>query len=378
MAVVIVKEITSGSSATLALDAAQGAGGGTGLRIQRAWKIVFDAPTDYITVDVRNHIGVTVGSAHPTMPICACDSIDVKPDGESRHAYIVTANYSSKALSLQDGGFGSGNSDPRTQSPQARKANWSTDVSTIEAPSWVWRPRFKQGLGFVNEPWSMAVNPVGDLYDGVVTMQPIVTIRVEQLQQRDPNNWALYVGYVNSNPIQLGALDCIPRSVLLRGISATPHIEVVGSQAWRGWKANYEFVYKPGYNSYLNEFIGWDVAIPVSGWNVKNVAGALADPTVEKGALALKLTNDTAGSIAGWPNAPAIEPSLVGKISRANVLIAAPDSKATQRPSAQPVPLNWNGTPRNVDPNQGGLKPLIQVSQVYADVDFSLLNLKLD
>lgn len=380
MGVKVVKEITSGTSASLALDAAQG-GGGNGLRIQRSWKIVFDTPTDYTTTDVRQHIGVTVGSAHPTLPICACDNIDIKPDGDSRHVYIITANYSPKALSLQDGGFepsSGGNQDPRTQPPQSRKANWSTDVSTIEAPSWLWNVRFREGQGAVNEGWKLAVNPVGDMYDGVVTMQPIVTIRIEQLQQRDPNNWAMYVGYVNSNQINLGALNCPPRSVMLRGISATPHIEIVGSQAWRGWKANYEFVYKPGYNSYLSEYLGWDVAIPVSGWNVLNVAGALADNTVDKGALALKLANDT--SIAGWEGGEAIEPKLVGKKSRANVLISAPDAKATQRPSAQPVALNWNGTPRNLDPNRvgGRLTPLIQVCQVYADVDFSLLNLRLD
>lgn len=371
----VVKEITAGSSATLAMDAAQGGGGGTGLRFQRAWKIIYENPSEYITTDVRPLIGVTVGSVHPTVPICACDSIEIKPDGDSRHAYIITANYSSKALSLQDGGFegdSGGNQDPRTQPPQSRQANWSTDVSTIEAPSWVWKPRFRSGIGPVNEDWGPAVNPAGDLYDGVVTMQPIVSIRVEQLQQRDPNNFALYVGYVNSNDISLGALKCLPRSVMLKGISATPHVEVVGSRAWRGWKATFEFLYKPGYNNYLGMFLGWDVATPVSGWNVKNVAGATADPTVEKGSLALKLTNDSVASIQGWKAGAVIEPTLVGENSRANVLIAAPGSKATQRPSAQPVALNWNGTPRKLD-----LKPLIQVNQVYAEFDMSTLNLRL-
>lgn len=181
----------------------------------------------------------------------------------------------------------------------------------------------------------------------------------------------MYVGYVNTAAFRVGALNCEARSVMLKGTTSSPAMETVGNVRWRGWKATYEFLYKPGYNSYLNQFLGWDIAVPVSGWNVKNVAGATADATVEKGSLALKLTGDNFGTIANWPNA-AIEPTLVNENSRANVLIAAPGAKAAQRPSAQPVALNWNGTPRKLT-----LAPLVQRSQVYMDFDMRVMGLRL-
>lgn len=377
MGVKVVKEIVSGASASLSLSTSGGGAGGlaSGLRYQRVWKIVYDNPSDHLTTDVRNFIGVNIGTPHPTDLFCVCDSIDIKPDGDSRNSYIITANYNSTPLSLGQGGYESGNggnADPRSQPPDVRKANWSTDTSVIEAPSWLWRPIWPPQAPRVGA-WGPAVNPAGDMYDGVTTMQPIVTIKVEQTQARDPNAFAMFVGQVNTNPLRIGALQCDSRSVMLKGISATPHAEIVGRNKWRGWKANYEFVYKPGYNSYLNQFLGWDVAIPVSGFNVKNVAGAQNDQTVEVGSLALKLTNDEVGSIANWPNNPAIEPSLVGLNSRANVLISAPGAKATQRPSAQPVALNFNGTPR-----ANSLLPLIQRCQVFADFNMGAMGIRLD
>ena len=113
----LVKEITSGASATLALDAAGGSGSSS-LRFQRVWKIVYDNSSDIVNDDVRPRIGTTVGQLHPLNPFCVCDSIDVKPDGDSRHVYIVTATYSSQALSLETGGYetgAGGNADPRSQ-----------------------------------------------------------------------------------------------------------------------------------------------------------------------------------------------------------------------------------------------------------------------
>lgn len=380
MGVKVVKEITSGTSATQAIEAASGGGGGTGIRVQRVWKIVYDEPADrWGPTDIRALAGVYVGAPHPLASFMVCDLLEMKPEGDSRHVYTLTANYTSKPLSVVDGGVNDNNQDPRSQEPSTRKSNWSTEVSAIEAPAWTWRPVFRSGIGDVNLGWGPAVNPAGDMYDGVVTMQPIVVIKVEQLQQRDPNEWALYVGCVNRTEGRFGALKCAPRSVMLKGISATPHFEQYDSSYWRGWKANYEFVYKPGWNGYLKRYLGWDVAVPVTGWNVKNIAGAIADNTVDKGALALKLTNDSVGSIAGWEGGEAIEPKLVGKKSRANVLIAAPNAQAAQRPSAQPVALNWNGTPRNLDPNRAGgvLEPLIQVNQIYPDVEFAGIGLRI-
>lgn len=364
MAHKVVKEITAGFSASLSMDASSG-GGGAGLRIQRVWKIIFENASDMTTADVPAIIGVSIGSRHPSASIAVCDNISVQPDGDSRHSFIATATYTSQPLSLTQGSMSDQNPDPRTQSPEARKANWSTSTTTIESPSWIWKPA---GQG----NWVPATNPAGDLYESLTTLQPVVDIQVEQLQLRDPNEWSINVGQVNSNAFKIGALNCGIRQVMLRGVTATPHVEIVGKQYFRGWKATYSFLFKPGYNNYLGQYIGWDVAIPVEGFNIINVAGAQANPNVERGALALKLS-DGIGTIDGWEQQSVIEPTLVNKKSRANVLIAAPNAKAMQRPSAQPVALNLDGTPRNT-----ALKPLVQVAQIYRDFNMSLLNLKLD
>jgi hypothetical protein len=177
---------------------------------------------------------------------------------------------------------------------------------------------------------------------------------------------------VNSNQGKIGSLNLFPRSVLLRNVSFKPHTEQVGKRTWRGWKCEFEFAYKPNYNNYLGVYLGWDIAVPISGFNCLN--NRLNGNDVEKGALALELLDgDDFGVIKNWPN-PALCPGLVNQVVRANVLIAAnkPGIKASQRPCAQPIALNLDGTPR-----KNTLDPLLQRAQVYESFDMSTLGLRL-
>jgi len=372
MGVKMWAEITDGRSATLSLDAQGGNGGngGMGLRYARSFRIIYEQPADFYSTDVRDVIGIQIGDSHPDQVLACCDSIDVKQDGDSRTCVLVTASYSVSALSLEQGGMDDNNEDPRSTPPDARPANWSTSTTTIEVPSWWWIPQNGPNAG---RPM-LCLNPAGDLYDGVTVLQPIVTITVEQYVSGDQTVFSSAVGKVNSNIMRLGSLSMFPRSTLFKGVSSKPHTEVVGKRNWRGWIATFEFVYKPNFNNLLNEYIGWDIIIPVSGFNCIN--NGLNRNDVEKGALALELTNDDVGSIKNWPN-PALAPGLQGEKIRANVLIAGRgEAKAAQRPTPQPIPLNWDGTPRSSKLQPQDLV-LVQRSQTYDAFDMSTLGLRL-
>lgn len=363
----------SGASAQLSL-ASTGAGGRP-MRLTRAFKILTEAASDILDIDAQATVGVRVGDTHPLFGACVCESVDIKPDGESRLAWIVTASYTSSDVSLEYGSAADNTPDPRTQSPEARYANWTMSTTTIEVPNWYWK---KQG----GAGWELAVNPAGDLYDGITMLQPIVNITIEQFVTRDQAYFAQYVGQVNSNSGKLGSLNLFPHSVLFRGLNSKPHTEQRGNSTWRGWQATFEFSYKPNWNGYLSENIGWDIAVPITGFNCKNTG--LKNPDVEQGALTLELTDDTLGVIKGWPNDHKLNPGQANEKVRANVLISAPGAKASQRPSAQPIPLNLDGSPRSSkiavganDARGDGRGPvLIQRACTYNEFDMALLGLR--
>lgn len=366
-------EITAGKSASLSLNAT--GGGRRGLQFTRAFKILTDNPGDIESTDVQAVVGVAVGDLYPGVPAAVCDSLQLKPDGDSRVAWTLTATYTASDVSLESGGGSGGGDDqtpdPRSQSPEVRPANWTTSTTTIEVPSWWWMPVDAQGNAGAAE---LAANPVGDMYDGITILQPIVNISVEQYVSGDQLVFSQAVGKVNSNQGRIGSLNLFPRSVLFRSIACKPHTERIGRRTWRGWLATFEFSYKPNYNNYLQAMIGWDIAIPITGFNCIN--NGLGNADVETGALALELEDESLGVIKNWPN-PAICPGLVGEKVRANVLVSPdrPGVKAAQRPSAQPIPLNRDGTPRNqkLPANQ---RVLIQRAQIYDAFDMSTLGLR--
>jgi hypothetical protein len=295
----------------------------------------------------------------------------------------LTATYTSSDVSIENNAAGNGNPngdetpDPRNQYPDVRPANWTTSTTTIEVPSWYWARVDAQGNAAA---WEIAANPVGDMYDGITILQPIVNISVEQYVNGDQLVFSSAVGKVNSNQGRLGSLNLFPRSVLFRSIACKPHTERIGKKTWRGWLATFEFSYKPNYNNYLDAMLGWDIAIPVTGFNCRNNGighkDADGDVDVEVGALSLELEDESLGIIANWPD-PALCPGLVNKKVRANVLVSPdkPGVKAAQRPSAQPIPLNLDGTPRSQD-LPASKRILVQRAQIYNSFDMSTLGLR--
>lgn len=371
MGIKLIKEVVQGQSGSVTAQA-------SGVQYTRVFKMMLDAPVDINTVNAFDAISQLdggfngIGTLHPLDPFSSCSAVSIAPDGDSRMVYTITLSYTpSDAIALEQGGGNDNQPDPREQEPDLRPANWSTSTTTIEVPSWVWVPRWGANNG-VPTP---VVNPAGDLVDGVTILQPIVNISVEQYCSGDQTVFSRAVGMVNENQGRIGSLNLFPRSTLFRSVSFKPHAEKIGRRVWRGWLGTFEFSYKPNFNNYLNEYLGWDIAIPLSGFNIINSFGA----NVDKGACHLELENDTTGAIKNWPN-PAIAPGTNGEKMRANVLITAPTdggTRASQRPSASPVPLNENGTPR--DPktpmNQGG-PVLVRRYQVYDAFDMSTLGLR--
>lgn len=369
MGIKLFKEVTSGTGASLTSQSG-------GVEYTRVFKMLLDNPSDITSINVINKIAeidgsfAGIGTLHPVDQFASCGSVQVSPDGDSRHAFTVTVSYSPlSAISLEQGGGNDTTDDNRSKPPDVRPANWSTSTTTIEVPSWQWIPRW----GPNNGQAVPATNPAGDLYDGLTILQPIVNISVEQYCAGDQTVFSSAVGKVNSNQGRLGSLSLFPRSVLFRAVSFKPHAEIVGRKMWRGWLGTFEFSFKPNWNNIMNEYLGWDIAVPLSGLNCKN---SFAGQDVEKGACQLELENEGTGAIKDWPNNPQLAAGLADEKVRANVLVKVSTdngTRASQRPSASPVPLNENGTPRSSKANP---PVLIRRYQIYDTFDMSTLGLR--
>jgi hypothetical protein len=344
--------------------------GGVNDTAQRVYKIVLLHPGEVFYP--QEYTGTYIGSRHPSNLNLICTSFDAKFDGDSRMVSIVTFNYQSYASSSASGG----RVDPKTVTPAARPANWTTDVSLVEIPAPTWRAAsISTGKSAGN--WRVPINPAGDRYEGVTKLVPQTTIRIDQLEANDPllnNQW---VGYINSEPFQVGSLGILRHTLLLRGISSKPHVETFGDQTFRGWMATYEFSHRENYTK-INDAVecspGWDRLQIVEGYNVMNVAGAENRADVDSDGLALEHANYE----VVVPRK--IVAALVGKKSKAMVAIPSVDARGGmfQRPASSPIALNSDGTPRLINPNvAGALDPTILRYQVQNEIDFAILNLRL-
>lgn len=294
----------------------------------RVFRIVLKEAGDVI--DPSEECDIKIGDPHPVNQNIYCTSFDIKFEGESRMVFLCTFQYKSTAGSDSNG------DDPKSQSPDIRLAQWSISTSLIEVPVAKWREVDAQGAA---GPLKDAHNPVGDLYEGISALQPVVTFVFEQFDNEPPSKWAGDAGLVNEDPVDFPGITCDRRTLLFRGASGKPAVEFWGDQLYRGWTTSYEFAYRAD---------TWDIRIPLSGFNIFNapfgsVNGAQGQ-NVEAGSLLLK---HDGGTIKGWPND--IEPARdTGAIkTRAMVLVHEYETGGAQQlPSAQPIPLNDDGSPR--------------------------------
>lgn len=308
----------------------------------RTFRIVLTSPTEF--VDIQAACGVYIGYPHPVNAWLFCVSFDASFEGDSRSVILATFNYRSSPSAQPE--------DPKKQPPPIRPANWSTSTSLSEVPKAMWRRRKSASSWAAEVP---AINPVGDVYDGVTGLEPIVSIRISQWEESDPTKFNLYAGSVNLDAMTLGTLDMKPGTLMFRGVSAEPALESWGEQQYRGWRCTYEFSYRrnettvrigegvePSENDAESEIeIGWDIAVPMSGYNVRAFNPAAAAANEDIYAQPLKYV----GKVLANPVALA-EGVDAGDKVRAMVRVPEfDDGKSLQTTSASPVALKPNGRP---------------------------------
>lgn len=327
-----ISEIPQGRSFGRSSD-----GGGLADRATRQWKILLNSPGE--SFDIAAAVGVNIGDPWADANPIPCVSLDVKGDGESRLVRIVTAEYRSSAgVDPQ--------SDPKSQPPEVRPAMYSMTTSLTEIAAWGGLPI----IGGVSQGWQPAVNPAGDLVDGLTRLEPVVTINIDQYSYTDQSGQLAYTGYVNSDDITFSGLTILKHCAMLQGISSRPVVETFGGIIFRGFMVTFSFGVRAHWTVTRDGFlpIGWDMAVPLTGFNIKNTG--FGNAQVDQRALVLEhkdgkvwMNGDNPRQLAG---------GTAGRKVRAMVTIPATgsdDGGFVQNPCAQPIPLNDDGTPRNTD-----------------------------
>lgn len=351
----LVSETTSGTQFTRSMQ-----DGSVADSQVRVFKIILNAPNE--VVDPQVHCNIRVGDTHPVNTNITCKSFDVRFDGESRLVMIVTFNYESQAHSSQQ--------NQNDKPPELRAANWTTSTSLIEQPVYSWRKRTQ-----IHE-WGdivQAANPVGDIYDAATMLTSIVNISVEQPEVLDPTVHNMYGGYINDEAIRLGNLVMLPHTLMFRGVQSQPYVESWRGSFFRGWKSTYEFAYKRNETKVfvwpvgaIPIDIGWDIAVPQTGFNVK----AFTPPGGEDDDAFGQPLRHANGRIE-FDNGDPVLPMNVtdGDKVRAMVKVFSyEDGGVSQAPSASPVPLNDDGRPLKSKPNR---EVLVYAYQVQPSINLT-------
>ena len=345
--------------------------GSSGITYTRVFKVLLSSPNE--AWDIQNVCGVHIGDFYPSDDRVTATSFQDRADGESRVVRIVTFEYSDKA----EAGDSSGDQSPQYLPPDVRMANWSTSVSLMEVPCML-MSQFKSGNWTAEGP---ALNPVGDLYEGMMRLEPVMTITVEQWEACTPTRHMAHVGKINSVPIvfppsQPTSCGVTPitmaiHTLMFQGLSHKASVESFGPLTYRGWAATYTFSYRrnPAAVEGINDAeIGWDMAVPQVGRNIYNTG--IQDGTVEQGSLHYEMSDF--GITPNWAGRSLVNP---GSKMPANVLITAANGGVSQRPASSPIALNDIGTPRasiQIPPVQ------VYRTRVYQEGDLiALLGLRL-
>lgn len=351
----IVSQLAQGNAFSRSADGGQLADSAT-----RVWKVILNSPDE--AWNINEAIGVYIGDPYSDANPIPCVSIEGRADGESRLVRIITAQYRTNA------GDDGGGQDPGTVSPDVRPANFSTSTTLYEVPAYKWK---RYDVGFPDSDWKPVANVIGDPVDGVSKMDPITTIRVTQFSAIPGTIYQQHCGCINSETMSLGGyLTCEPHTVMFRGVEATPHVESFGNAVYRGFMNSYEFAYRQNFVGDVP--YGWDRGEPVTGFNCK--AFNPAQPGNDKDPFAQPLKYDD--YVLAQPLALP-EGVNAGDKVRAMVRITnQANGKVSQDRSAQPVPLNVDGTPRiaSADP-----PVLVWRYQVQKDINLTqTLSLRLE
>jgi hypothetical protein len=305
----------------------------------RKFKVLLTSPNE--SWDVFSAIGVNIGDLYSDANPIPCASVEAVHDGESRLVCIVTAEYRSSP------GAGAGAPDPKSQEPTVRPALYSMTTSLTEIAAW----GGAVVTGTSSGAWTPATNPVGDLVDGVTRLEPVVNINIEQYSYLDKTDMLGCTGYVNSDTFTFSGLTIAPHCCMLQSISTTPVVENFNGVTFRGFKVAFGFAVRAHWTITRNGFqpIGWDAAVPQTGFNIRN--SGLGRSDVDQKALCLEHKNFKV-ELNGSGNPKSLATGTSNAKVRGSVTVAATGSEDggyIQRPCAQPIALNDDGTPRNID-----------------------------
>jgi len=327
----LVSELAQGNAFGLSSD-----GGGEAYKATRKWKVLLNTPSE--NWDIFAAVGVNIGDLYSNANPIPCVSVEAVHDGEDRMLCIVTAEYRSTPSAAP------GAADPKSQEPTVRPAMYSMTTSLTEIAAW----GGKVVTGGSSGAMVPAVNPAGDMVDGITRLEPVVTINIDQYSSTDMSNYLGYCGYVNQSSFTFSGLSIGTHCCMLQSISSSPVVEQFGGVTFRGFKVTFSFAVRSHWAFTRDGFqaIGWDIAVPLTGFNIIN--SGLGTSGVDQKALVLE--HDDNGRVKMNGNAPAaLATGATGKV-RAMVTVAATGSAVggyTQIPCAQPIPLNDNGTPRD-------------------------------
>jgi hypothetical protein len=336
----LVSELAQGNAFSRSADGGQLADTAT-----RVFKIILDSPNE--SVDIMSAVGVQIGDPYSSGNPIPCVSVEGRADGESRLVRIVTCQY--RTSGMVDGEGGTGLPDPMLVMPDVRPANFSTSTSLYEMAAYKW---------WNGNRWEEAVNAVGDILDGMTTLQPITTIRITQFEPVPGTIYARHCGKINSEPMNLGSfLSCGKHTVMFKGVEAAPHVETFGITVYRGFMNSYEFMYRPHFVDGYGE-VGWDILIPHTGFNCKAFNPSAprnpGNPAGGQDPYALPLKRD--GEFGAFLQPLELQERdasgrnariQIGEKVRAMVKVSGYEKNISQLPSAQPVALNEDGTPRS-------------------------------
>jgi hypothetical protein len=246
-------------------------------------------------------------------------------------------------------------------------------TSYVEMPAWTWG---EYSAGVLLPGRYPAVNIVGDMYDGVSKYEPVVNFAFKQFEAADPTAKLASVGMVNSDSGTFGALSLFPRSTLFKSCNIEQHVESWGTTLYRGYMVSYEFAYRKNTQSVWvssgqsDVDIGWDVAMPMTGFNVRAFSPVNAGGEDD-------LYGQPLRHYGGKVVPPLLLPDNVAAGDKVRAMVKVMDYQeggVSQTPSAQPVALNWNGRPRSSEANP---QVIVNRYALHDQFNFTTLGLRL-
>jgi hypothetical protein len=372
----LVSELAQGNTFSRSSD-----GGALADSATRVFKIILNTPDE--AIDIFAAIGVNIGDVYSANNPIPCVSVEGRADGESRLVRIVTAQYRSSAgvgASGGGGGGGGGSTDPKATAPDLRFASFSVSTSYMEMPAWTWI----EDPSLIIPAFKPAINSAGDMYDGVTRYEPVVNFTFKQFEVGDPTSKIQNVGQVNSNSGTFGSLSLFPRSTLFKACNIEQHVESWGGLLYRGYMVSYEFAFRRNTQSYSQSAgaaptqgdIGWDIAVPQTGFNVRAFTPNLVQTTNDNYGQPLR-HGEEGSQYDGRIEFPLSLPDGVSADDKVRAMVKVFSYKGggvSQTPSAQPVALNDDGTPRS--PNATP-RVLVYRRGQHDEFNFATLNLRL-